>query len=496
MIVSVKSRVAGCSLALATLVAAQDPSFVMVGKSDNAQYGSAITRCGDVDGDGRVDFVVGAPIDQRVTEKSGAVEVRSGAGWKLLYTWLGPGKGDELGFAVAGAGDVDADGADDVIVSCLGGKGPERSFIGHARVYSGKDGHRLHTFAGEMPYDFHGLSVAGVTDLDGDGHAEVAVAAPGADLAEKNTGFLNVHSGKTGEVLHRFEGENGGCQYGWFCRPVGDHDGDGIEELLIGSPSHLIEGKLGYAELRSGKGGELLRRFEGEKVEGSDGDRFGWSLIAVGDMDGDGATDFAISAPKHDAGGEDAGAVYVFSGKTGERLHFWSCDEAGAWFGWSVDSNGDVDGDGTPDLWITAPHSNVNGEWSGTTYLYSGKTGERLLEIKGRSSKDESGYAVCDLGEVEPGVREVLVGARSDDVPTGQMIGSVGVYRVARTGDDRLVRVVPGDATVETWTEADIAPDEIVEIIDPPKGRLPFVIGGGAVLFVAVVGLALFRRRG
>ena len=82
----------------------------------------------------------------------------------------------------------------------------------------------------------------------------------------------------------------------------------------------------------------------------SAGDAFGWSLASAGDVDGDGCGDVIVGAPGDDALARDAGALYVFSGRTGARLFEIHGNRPGGRLGTSVGGLGDVDGDGKPDV--------------------------------------------------------------------------------------------------------------------------------------------------
>ncbi|MCA8951906.1 MAG: FG-GAP repeat protein, partial [Planctomycetes bacterium] len=107
-------------------------------------FGQLVAGAGDVDGDGFADIVYGSPLDGTGGANAGRVTVVSGRTRVPLFTFFGA-PGDELGVAVAGAGDVDADGFDDVIVGSrqLLNAGP-----GRATVFSGFDGSTLGTFVG------------------------------------------------------------------------------------------------------------------------------------------------------------------------------------------------------------------------------------------------------------------------------------------------------------------------------------------------------------
>ncbi|MCC6783236.1 MAG: FG-GAP repeat protein [Planctomycetes bacterium] len=496
---SLPTRGFALALGLSTAFAvAQTPSYVFVGKAPNAQFGSTVTNAGDVDGDGYPELLIGSPIDPRTTEKAGALELRSGRTRAVLFTWLGPGKGDELGFGADGAGDVDGDGRPDLVCGVLGGVGPERSFIGHARVYSGKTGARLHTFIGHDHYDFYGLAVAGLGDLDGDGRAEIAAGCPGDDSHGRNRGFLEVRLGSTGAVLHVLRGDADDDQFGWFCRAIGDVDGDGANDLLIGAPGHKVDGKPGYVRLHSGRSGALLHRIEGEAA----GDRLGWCVAKLGDLDGDGVPDLLCGAPFHDAGSNDCGAVYVFSGKTGARLQKLIGAQAEARFGWAVHGADDLDGDGKPDFVVGSPLEDgpTNGPEAadadrGAARGFSGASGEPLFTLRGRHPKAEFGFSVCELGEVEPGQHELVVGARSDLGEAG-MVGTAAAYRIATGKGDRAPVVIEGSGELERFDPSELHQVDPARTIELPTAKNhTLVIGVGlAVLLLLGAAFAASRR--
>ena len=106
-----------------------------------------------------------------------------------LYTFNGD-SGDELGFSVGGAGDVNGDGFADLIVGAPGDGN------GSARVYSGIDGNVLYTFDGDGEGDFFGGSVSGAGDVNGDGFADLIVGAASDDNNGTSSGIARVFVGE------------------------------------------------------------------------------------------------------------------------------------------------------------------------------------------------------------------------------------------------------------------------------------------------------------
>ena len=99
-------------LILAAPALAQDPLYVFDGDAAGDQLGFAVAGAGDVDGDGLADLVAGAPLEDAGGTWSGGARVWSGADGSLLHQLAGKAAGDRLGSAVAAAGDLDGDGAE------------------------------------------------------------------------------------------------------------------------------------------------------------------------------------------------------------------------------------------------------------------------------------------------------------------------------------------------------------------------------------------------
>ncbi len=112
----------------------------------------------------------------------------------VLYTFDSVSEGDNFGFAVSGAGDVNADGFPDLIVGARWSDNNGTN-SGSAWVFSGVDGSVLYTFDGDSPYDYFGASVSGAGDLNGDGYDDVIVGASGDDNNGKDSGSARVFSG-------------------------------------------------------------------------------------------------------------------------------------------------------------------------------------------------------------------------------------------------------------------------------------------------------------
>ncbi|MCH8165935.1 MAG: FG-GAP repeat protein [Planctomycetes bacterium] len=158
----------GC-LVVAAPARGQATLFTFDGDSAFDQFGFSVSGAGDVNADGFADLIVGAYRDDNNGSTSGSARVFSGLDGSVLYTFNGDSAGDQFGFSVSGAGDVNADGFADLIVGATvdDNNGP---FSGSARVFSGLDGSILFTVNGD---GFADLIVGAVGDNNAAGSARV-----------------------------------------------------------------------------------------------------------------------------------------------------------------------------------------------------------------------------------------------------------------------------------------------------------------------------------
>ncbi len=192
--------------------------------------GAAVAALGDIDGDGVADFAAGEPGDNSNGGLNGACYLYSGATGTVIYSRFGNLR-DRFGSDVQPAGDVNGDGTMDILV---GAPAEDGAFIdqGGAWVLSGTDFSTIHHHTGWAFGDAMGSAVIGVGDWNSDGHADYAVSAPQAF----GSGVVQVVSGKTGVNLAWLNGGFAGYSFGRVLTS-GDLDDDGLLELVIGDPS-------------------------------------------------------------------------------------------------------------------------------------------------------------------------------------------------------------------------------------------------------------------
>ena len=132
-------------------------------------FNQFVAGAGDVNNDGYDDLIVGNTYGSNNGPTSGSACIYSGLDFGVLYTFDGDNSGDRLGISVSGAGDVNADGYPDLIVGAYldDNTGTDS---GSARVFSGIDGATLYTFDGDDAGDEFGWSVSGAGDVNNDGH--------------------------------------------------------------------------------------------------------------------------------------------------------------------------------------------------------------------------------------------------------------------------------------------------------------------------------------
>jgi hypothetical protein len=360
-------------------------------------FGWAVSELGDVDGDGARDVIVGAPY---LRNQQGAAFVYSSATGTRLFTFHGHA-GDQAGWAVADAGDVDGDGAHDVIVGAPATAGP-----GRARVYSGEDGHTLLRFRGHAEGDRFGYAVAGVGDLDGDGHDDVMVGAPGDDRPGTDAGRVIVYSGADGRRLLVLRGSPGD-RFGVGTDGVADLDGDGVGDLVVGArdAGPRLHGQVSAF---SGATGERLWVTDAAR-KGTD---FGTFFVAgLDDLNRDGVPDVYAADYSDRTSGPYTGRAYVLSGRDGTPIRELPGDGAREGTGPGREA-GDVDGDGVQDLIVGSYLSSDAVLQGGKVQIVSGATGDVLRTLTGTRRYDNVGFDAVGLGDVNgDGIPDELISA-------------------------------------------------------------------------------------
>ena len=199
---------------------------------------------------------------------------------------------------------------------------------------------RLFSHLPETPGDGLGRALSFLGDVDGDGVPDLAIGGKG---------YVQVRSGSHGGLLFRLGMPTKAKDFGHAVLGPGDLDGDGRADLLVASPEGGTHGE-GSVTLYSGKTHNQIYELRGE----GRGDRFGFAIAALGDLDGDGTGDFGVGSPGHDNIAIDAGIVRIYSGKTGRQIFYYTGVLTGGGFGSALTSIGDLDLDGVDDILIGA----------------------------------------------------------------------------------------------------------------------------------------------
>jgi hypothetical protein len=348
------------------------PQLVLAGPDVvGAEYGAALA-CGDFDGDGLADLAVAAPGQDDLAGKvyvyKGGARGLSTEAWRVLGGEAGPGA--RFGAAVAAAGDLNGDGFVDLVVGAPGAAG------GRAYLFAGGPAglpeRATMTYFGDAEQrGGFGAAVAGAGDVNGDRLAELVVGAPtGALLAGQASIFAGaaerlstvpalVVSGATGHVEHLGEHVTG----------VGDLNGDGFADVLLAAP--LADAGRGRIEVHRGARGGLEATPAAVlgNPDGPDGDgaQLGASLAAAGDVDGDGLADFVAGESRYRA---FTGRLHYYRGSRGVQLsrptRSWT-GPAGTYSGFAsvLAGGGDADGDGFAEIVVAAPGAR-------RVYVYAG----------------------------------------------------------------------------------------------------------------------------
>lgn len=313
-------------------------------------YGHAVAPLEDLNGDGIRDFAVGLRHADLAGLNAGSIQILNGADGSIILEVLGHNIGDEFGAAVAACGDLDGDGIGDLLVGAPLASPGGMNYAGVGYALSSITGQELFKVEGQAPWDFVGECVAGIEDLDNDGVDDVLFSQVGFDGVGFNSGAVRVHSGAQGTLLRQVEGTFLAAQFSNRFAAIDDLNGDGLQDILVGS--YMADtnglGNNGSAFVMSGADGTQLLQIDGT----ASGDLFGVAVAAAGDVDLDGLPDLLIGASQF---GVRPGYAGVYSGATGILIHEYHGEPGDFnYFGSALGNVGDLNGDGVPEQVVSA----------------------------------------------------------------------------------------------------------------------------------------------
>ncbi len=428
------------------------------GPSAQAGAGVAVGSSADLTGDGLPDLLVGAP---NAEAHFGAVYLVSGAaGHSDLadapVTIVGETAGDLAGRALAAAGDFDGDGNADLLVGApaagLENEGAAYLLLGPVtagRTLADADAR----WQGQEAYARMGWAAAGGDDIDQDGYDDILVVAPGDPSGEISLGAVHLIHGRAREddsLDASTEDLGPDLAEGTGLKPasatmVGDFDGDGVGDLLLGLTGHSDD-ECGIARLILGPELETSYDFTSvicENRERSGG--VGTHVAGLGDVNADGYDDFIVGAPVDSTQTTLAGRAYLIEGSAEEPEP--DLDEApvrlegeAAWHQAGVVAGpGDVNGDGKADILVGAEQARQqDGTLSGAAYLVFGPVsgslsldkvlnlGDADLRLYGEDDGDALGASLAGAGDVDQdGLADFLIGAPGRDAGGAEDAGAV-----------------------------------------------------------------------
>jgi hypothetical protein len=379
---------------------ASAPAWTNESNQANALFGHSVATAGDVNGDGFSDVIVGAYQYDNGQSNEGRAFVYHGSATGLATSPAWTAESNQasalLGVSVATAGDVNGDGFSDVIVGA-----PQFNGRGRAFVYHGSAGGLATSVTWyEQGEDDFGGSVASAGDVNGDGFSDVIIGARLCDCPVGDAGAVTVYHGSAaGLPLGSDWMEVGTQSQGWFGRSVataGDVNGDGFSDVIIGEP-HYSNGETeeGRALVYLGRAAVGLAQSPAWVAEGNqDIADLGFSVATAGDVNGDGFSDVIVGAFRYSNGHSSEGRALVYHGSAAGLAMSpqWTAEgnQGSAFFGSSVATAGDVNGDGFSDAIIGAPLFQSGEPGEGYSFLYYGNEGDGPDRIPRQARTDDS----------------------------------------------------------------------------------------------------------
>ncbi|MFT7620570.1 MAG: hypothetical protein ACI97A_004227, partial [Planctomycetota bacterium] len=279
------------------------------GSQAGSELGFTVSQAGDYDQDGTPDFMAGIPFFDNSGVDKGKVRIFSGLTGLTIQSLFGTSANAQFGRALSACGDVNGDGIPDIMIGApLSGA----TFGGEVSILSGVTSSVIQFFVG-TPGSNLGWGLTGLGDLDEDGFDDYAIGGPGIGVGGTDTGFVSVYSGISGLPIHSSSGQGAAEYFGREVRNAGDVNGDGVTDMIIGSPlSDQFFMDAGRVTVTSGKDSSILFNYFGQATTAN----VGVSVAGVGDLNFDGFADVIVGSSAQNGPAVHSGVARLYLAPT------------------------------------------------------------------------------------------------------------------------------------------------------------------------------------